>query len=255
SVPIDLPEEIDTVKAASQPVALEPASAIQPAAATELVDTPRVPVETLAEPRPPLIQMIAIPQTLPPDVLRLLKRASFVEGSVRPAAGTMPVKGAPAWAKGGSPVHGALAPRQAIVYVLDMSGSMGEWGKFDAARRALIATLRMQPESVRFQVVVYSGTANVPLRGAPGECLPATARNVERTIAALQTLAAPAGHSNHVEGVRIALAFRPNHVLLFTDSDDLPLSAFRGLLHQAEKPADLSVAKVGASVEKPIPLK
>lgn len=81
-------------------------------------------------------------------------------GSVTPTAATVPS----AWAVGGTAVHGPLAADQAIVYLLDASGSMGEWGKFDAARRALVATLRLQPPNVRYQVVVYAGTATVLLR-------------------------------------------------------------------------------------------
>ena len=38
---------------------------------------------------------------------------------------------------------------------------MGEWGKLEAAKRAVVATLRQQPETVWVQVVVYDGTARL----------------------------------------------------------------------------------------------
>ncbi|HEY2910411.1 MAG TPA: vWA domain-containing protein [Gemmataceae bacterium] len=163
---------------------------------------------------------------------------------------------AAAWSVGGMAVHGPLAPNQAIVYLLDASGSMGEWGKFDAARRALVATLRLQPPNVRYQVVVYAGTATVLLRGAPGECLPATPGNLTRTIAALEALPAPAGRSNHVEGLRTALTLHPELVLFFTDGDDLPALALRNVRKQAARPATVCLARVnGDRVEAPLEVK
>ena len=132
------------------------------------------------------------------------------------------------------------------MYLLDASGSMGEWGKFDAARAALIATLRLQPPTVRFQIVIYAGTARSPLRGGAGEALPATAANIDRAIEALQTLEPPTGRSNHLEGLRVALFFRPDVALFLTDGDDLPAARFRGLVKQAEKPATICIARATA---------
>jgi hypothetical protein len=122
---------------------------------------------------------------------------------------------------------------------------MGEWGKFDAARRALVATLRQQPESVRFQVVIYAGSASV-LLPATG-CLPATADNVNRTIDALHALGPPSGRSNHAEGVQAALKLRPDFVLILTDAADLPTLTLRALVKQAAKPAVVCVARVTAT--------
>jgi len=132
---------------------------------------------------------------------------------------------------------------------------MGEWGKFDRARQALIATLRIQPESARFQVVVYSGTALVPVHGAPGQCLPATPANLARTIAALEALSAPTGRSNHLEGLRSAVAFHSDLVLFFTD-DDLPRTAFRGITKSLERTVSICMAKVGTdTIESPMEVK
>jgi hypothetical protein len=206
---------------------------------------------------PPLASAIAIPRTLPAELMALLKKAAparsaVVETAVRPAAtasgGYKPpvAKAGPAWATGGTPVHGALPANQTIVYLLDASGSMGEWGKFDAARGALIATLRLQPPTVRFQIVVYAGTVKTPLRDAATESLPATAANINRAIDALHSLESPTGRSNHLEGLRAALFFHPDVVLAFTDADDLPAAQFRGLLKQAARPAAICLARVSA---------
>jgi hypothetical protein len=192
----------------------------------------------------------SIPHMLPAEWLTLLKKATAAQPApVQPAAGSAPTTDpGPTWAQGGTAVHGPLNAKQSIVYVLDASGSMGEWGKFDAARRALVATLHLQPETVRFQVVVYSGTASVPVRSVPGACIPATAGNIARTIDALNALGSPTGRSNHAEGLRTALAFHPDLVLFFTDADDLPGAVFRGILKQASMPTMVCVGKVDARV-------
>lgn len=215
--------------------------------------------------RPPLARSVPIPRTLPPELLALVRKTATASdvvevpappAEVRPAGGAVAshLPTGPAWAAGGSLVHGPLAPGLAIVYVLDASGSMGAHGKFDTARRALVATLRSQPETVRFQVVVYAGAASVPLPA--GGCMPATAENIARVIGALQAVAAPAGRSHHVEGLQKALSLRPDLVLVFTDADDLPTPVLRGVLKQAAKPAVVCVAKVAAGrVEQPIEVK
>jgi len=191
--------------------------------------------------RPPLVRSPAVPNALPPELLALMRKPAppVPDPAVQPAAAT----GAPTL-DGGAALHGAVGPGRAVVYVLDASGSMGEWGKFDAARRALAATLRAQPGVARFQVVVYAGGAVVPLPSAGG-CLPATADNVARMTAALAALPPPAGRSDHAAGLRAALALRPDFVLVLTDADDLPAGVVRALLRQAARPAALSVAAVG----------
>ncbi|MBX9585250.1 MAG: VWA domain-containing protein, partial [Gemmataceae bacterium] len=145
---------------------------------------------------------------------------------------------------GGTPVHGALAAGQTIVYVLDASGSMGEFGKFDLARKALAATLRRQPEAVRFQVVVYSGRAVVLLPAGSGRCVPATAQNAARMADALLAAGPPAGRSDHAEGLRKALELHPDVVVFLTDADGPPPTAFRGLLRTADPRPAVWVARV-----------
>lgn len=142
--------------------------------------------------------------------------------------------------EGGDALHGSLAEGQTIVYLLDASGSMGQSGKLDRAKHALAATLREQPESVRFQVIVYAGFAK-PL--APGGCQTATDENVERAI---QDLAAiePAGRSSHVEALRLAANLNPEQVLVLTDAEELPAAAIRDLLRRLARPPVVSLATV-----------
>jgi hypothetical protein len=173
--------------------------------------------------------------TVTPIALNPKAPASPNTQPVRPAVGIVPAT--PSYS-----IHGALQPNQRIVYLLDASGSMGEWGKFTTARRAVLATLREQPETVRVQVVVYGGSAHMIV---PGGYVPATRANIDRIEEGLLKWE-PAGRSEHAVGLRVALQQQPDFVLMLTDADDLTAAKFRGVLQQAEKPAAICVAKVGA---------
>ena len=198
---------------------------------------------------------MAVPHALSPDVLNRIRQpraTSFrpptpvTDPNVKPAANT---NAAPAQAR---PIHGALRRAQTVVYVLDCSGSMGEFGKFATARAALVATLRLQPGEVRFQVVAYNTTARLLLAGG---CVPATAANVTAAETALAELSA-AGRSNHAEAVRRAAALRPDVIVIVTDAEELSASAFKPALAAAGKSVVVCVAKVaGDGVGEPRELK
>jgi hypothetical protein len=182
--------------------------------------------------RPPVAPVV--PNALSADVIAMIRRpAAVTDPNVKPAAHTAPAA---------RPIHGAMRAGQTVVYVLDCSGSMGEFGKFDAARAALVATLRRQPEAVRFQVIAYNSTAR-PL--VPGGCAAASAENIARAEAALAGLKA-AGRSNHAEAVRSGAALRPDVILILTDADDLHITALKPALAVAGKPVVVCVAKATA---------
>jgi Mg-chelatase subunit ChlD len=131
---------------------------------------------------------------------------------------------------------------QRIVYILDCSGSMGEFGKLAAARAALTATLRRQSAEVRFQVIAYNSTARSLF---PGECVVATGANIARAEERLADLNA-AGRSNHAEAVRLAANLRPDVIVLLTDADDLSAAQFKPAFAAAGKSVPVCVAKVTA---------
>jgi Mg-chelatase subunit ChlD len=135
-----------------------------------------------------------------------------------------------------------MKPGQCIVYVLDCSGSMGEFGKLTLARAALVRTLRQQPGEVRFQVLAYNSTARQLLAGG---CLAATPANIASTETALASLKST-GRSNHVEAVRVAVALRPDVIVLLTDAEDLTAVSFKAVLAGAGKPVPVCVARVSA---------
>lgn len=253
--------DVAAVPASPAPHAVEPVRPPEPAPPTG---------------RPPTVPHV--PRVLPPELLARLRRPApepvggpVVEVALTPTA-ARPTPPAPAGVRpaghaeagtaaaaddgsAGAPVHGPLGPGQTVVYVLDTSGSMGEWGKLAAAKRALVATLRRQPPTVRFQVVVYAGRGRVLLPAPVGGCVAATAENAERIAGALRAVE-PAGRSDHADGLRTALALRPDFVVVFTDADDLTAARVRGVLAGAARPAVVCVAAVGPSgVGPPAPLR
>ena len=208
--------------------------------------TPQPPLPP--EPASPQVALKPAPQLLPPEITARIRLPSadsspIVDTGVHQASAVGVPVGAPA-------IHGPLAPNQTAVYVLDCSGSMGASGKFDAARAALVSTLKQQPASVRFQVIVYTGTA-APLLAGNGNALPATEANIRLATGALAKLDAR-GASNHLGAVRAALAFRPDVVLLLTDADDLNATVLKAVA----KSVVLCVGQVtAAGVQSPRELK
>jgi len=166
----------------------------------------------------------------------------MTDPNVKPVAAAMASPTAP-------PLHGAMKAGQSVVYVLDCSGSMGEFGKLDVARAALVSTLHRQGGEVRFQVIAYNTTAKALLRGV---CVPATVANVTATETALATLKAT-GRSNHAEAIRSAVALNPDVIVLLTDADDLTLDKLKPRLAPGEKSVPLCLVLVtadGASVPR-----
>ncbi len=204
----------------------------------------RPPAEPVVNPVPPPVPELAVEVPPPANPIgAAVTDVAVTPIALRPSApvnAASPVRGSPAKS---TALHGALKPGQAIVYVLDASGSMGEWGKFAAARRSMLATLREQPVTTRVQVIVYDGTAR---RVLPGDCVPATEANVARIEAALASWE-PAGRSDHEAGLRAALTFRPDFVLILSDAADLDAAMFRAVLRQWRTSAILCTAKVTAN--------
>jgi hypothetical protein len=242
----------------------EPPSAVPAKPQGAIPETP----QAAATPEPPALLPSkpfaqTVPQTLPPELVAILRKPTATpsgtlnppasDPNTRPAGGVAGTNaGTPA---GGVPaIHGALAPGKTVVYALDASGSMGAAGKFDAARAALISTLRQQPATVRFQIIVYAGTAT-PLLTSDGHGLLASEANVRLAAEKLATLEAR-GRSNHLAAIRAALAFQPDVILMLTDADDLSAAATKPVLASSPKPVLVCVGQVATEgVQRPRELK
>jgi hypothetical protein len=206
--------------------------------ATE-IDLPVTPEPRPAERDPPVV-----PPASPPPATAALPRVHALPLRSLPAEALAIISrtaAAPGHNAGVTAIHGALEPGRRIVYVLDTSGSMGEHGKLALAASALLATIRSQPESVRFQVIAYNSAA-CPLL-ANGDCVPATPANASVAGERIRQLESK-GTSRHHEAIRLAARFRPDTIVLLTDAEGLTLAQFRPILAAAEKPPYITVSRV-----------
>ncbi|WP_162672972.1 VWA domain-containing protein [Gemmata massiliana] len=206
----------------------------------------------------------AVPKTLPPELIAMIHKPGAITHSapvavsppvrdpnVKPASGT---NGARPSAPAARAMHGALRESQTVVYVLDTSGSMGAAGKFEAARAALVATLKQQPATVRFQIIVYDSSA-YPLLASNGSALPTTEANIRAATTALAALE-PRGKSNHLVAVRAALGISPDFIVLLTDADDLTARTLKPVLSSVSKAPPVCVGLVTPEgVQQPRELK
>ncbi|WP_157470311.1 VWA domain-containing protein [Gemmata sp. SH-PL17] len=205
-----------------------------------------------------------VPKTLPPELIAMIHKPGAITHSA-PAAVSPPVRDPNVKPAGGTngtklsalaarAMHGALRDSQTVVYVLDISGSMGATGKFEAARAALVATLKQQPATVRFQVIVYDSSA-YPLLASNGSALPATEANIRAATTALAALE-PRGKSNHLVAVRAALGIGPDFIVLLTDADDLTARTLKPVLSSVSKAPPVCVGLVTPEgVQQPRELK
>jgi hypothetical protein len=187
----------------------------------------------------------AIPATLSPESLGLIRRRAGNDASpANPAvdAHVVPAGGLgtpPALAV--APLHGSLKPGQSIVYVLDCSGSMGEYGRLARAKAVLMATLERQRTGVRYQVVLYNSVAWYVFRGGLVGAKDENLAICERHFMQLEAR----GRSNHAEAVRMAANLQPDLIVMLTDAHDLPVARLGSIVTQtAGKPVPLHVAHV-----------
>ncbi len=209
-------EEPRTPVTTAEPVAepiREPIKSQATAVADPLLPKAPEPTELASDSaRSPHIQ--AMPQILPASMRDRIRspRHAPNDSNIRPVKGVAT-----------TPLHGAMTEGHSVVYVLDCSGSMGAFGKLEAARSALIATLRRQSGGVRFQVIIYNSVTRMVL---PGGCVAATPANIAAIEAGLANLT-PSGKSNHSEAVRAAHALRPDVIVVLTDADELLSNRFK----------------------------
>ncbi len=183
-----------------------------------------------------------VPGLLPPGFIEIMKRSQSVTNqptSVGPAevvkpAGSTTIADTP-------PLHGAMKPGQSVVYILDCSGSMGEFGKLDMARSALMATLRRQPETLHFQVIPYNSNARLLLPGA-WSTISGNLALTENRLARLEAT----GRSNHAEALRVAVTLRPEAIVWLTDADDLSAAKLKPIISGAGKPIPIYMSTVSA---------
>jgi hypothetical protein len=199
---------------------------------------PPTPIEPVETGHPPTLTQI--PRALTPELLAVVRRARETStASETTDPGLLPASAVSTPLI--SPLHGAMKPGQTVVYILDCSGSMGEFGKLALARSTLLATLQRQPEGVRFQIIPYNSNARLLLPGGYAS-MTANLAPVEGLLAKLVA----AGRSNHTDALRVAIGLRPEAIVWLTDADDLSATKLKPVLNGAGKPTPVYVAEVSA---------
>jgi Ca-activated chloride channel family protein len=126
--------------------------------------------------------------------------------------------------QGGTSLFGIRDAGERIVYVIDRSSSMQDFGKLTAARRELESSLSHLDGSIAFQVLVYNQQVQ-PLnaRGTQG-LIHATVTNKNQILGQLKVVL-PDGGTQHRAALQAALPLRPTVVYFLTDAEDPGLTA------------------------------
>jgi hypothetical protein len=128
-------------------------------------------------------------------------------------------------APGKASFFGASAKGERIIYVLDASGSMHDYGAIDVARRELKASLERLTPGQRFQVIFYNNTPRPMAQVAGREDLPrATEVNKARARQFIDSQQPQLG-TNHLDALELALSQKPDVLFLLTDADIPRLTA------------------------------
>lgn len=192
-------------------------------------------------PLPPALAATKVERVQPPAPLP--EKVRDVEVGVtqpRPMHGgdVTPVGGQSGNTTGAPPLHGGGRGIKSIVYVLDRSSSMTE--HLALAKARLLATLQQLEPEQTFQVVAYNSDA----RSFGTQLQVASEANIARVKRWMSDLQAE-GRSEHRVGVREALAFKSDAVLLLTDADDLTSNEVRQIAGDIRHPVALAAIIFG----------
>jgi hypothetical protein len=194
----------------------KPAPALVPAAAPS-VSSPKPTRDARAErPSPPTLFPAATAERLPP----LASDSPGLNGA-GPSGGGSGAGAATTFFQIGTEA-------QAVVYVIDRSGSMGLNGSLAAAKRELVASLERLPATARFQVIFYNRIAE-PLRiHGRTDLVPASVENKAEAARLLEAISAE-GSTEHLPALTRALALGPDIIFFLTDADDMRADQVRAV--------------------------
>lgn len=202
----DNPNEADNPNLADAPA---DAAADAPAD----VEQAPVPLNLPTQDAPPVIGAGAAPPSAVPNDLTDLPKANRVAGDPGGGGG----KG-----RGSTGIFGLNDRAKTVVYVIDRSGSMIDFGAMAAAKAELRSSIESLDNSQRFQIVVYNQTAQI--MKLKGEARPPlyVASEYNKLLAKdrfVNNIRADGGTS-HMPALRQALSLRPEIIYFLTDADD-----------------------------------
>lgn len=183
--------------------------------------------ESLASEAPPVSLDLPAPTKLPRPGLGMgapprETRALLEDSSLKPV-GTADEGAADGEAGDGrgrkTSFFGASARGQRIVYVLDASGSMLDFGAIDVAKQELKASLERLAPDQQFQILFYNNTPRPMIQLTARDDLPrATDTNKARARQFIDSLQPQLG-TNHFPALELALSYTPDVLFLLTDAE------------------------------------
>lgn len=223
----------------------EAANQAETADADQTSDQPAPEENQLTEERPPSEAELAAAATdnlpeLPSDLLELPEtEVADVVGAGSPlkqptsasaADALTGVEGAPsptallAAADGETSFFNISVKGRKFVYLVDRSGSMGDYRQLAVAKRELLASINSFDSTQQFHVLFYNNTyEQMTLNGKPPGLQWAT--DINKTLAGqFIKRMTPEGGTTHLPALMKALSYRPEHLYFLTDATE-PLSA------------------------------
>ncbi|HUG18832.1 MAG TPA: hypothetical protein VMM56_07620, partial [Planctomycetaceae bacterium] len=137
---------------------------------------------------------------------------------VQPAVGSIPFQ--PALGAGPGDVHflGAVDQGKTIVYIIDCSGSMGDYDALEFAKAELMASLQGLNAAQKFHVIFYNEQLKeLDINQKPGELATATDVNRNLTKRFIGTVRPQMG-TRHVPALTRALVLKPDVIFFLTDA-------------------------------------
>lgn len=142
---------------------------------------------------------------------------------IQAASSALPLPAAYGQGDGKIRFLGATDSGATFVYVIDCSGSMGDYDALEYAKAELLTSLQALTPAQKFQVIFYSEKAYpLNLSGSGTKMVPGT--DVNRNKAKQQISAAePLVGTRHMPALLAALKYDPDVIFLLTDAQDVSL--------------------------------
>lgn len=130
---------------------------------------------------------------------------------------------------GGPPGAGFMGAKDRatrVVFVIDSSASMLNYGAMQAAKSALVSSLQSLVESQQFQIIFFNDKATLlKLQGKRDPVL-VSANEINKTLARQEIAAvSPDFGTNRLEALMLALRMNPEAIFFLTDADEPQLDA------------------------------
>lgn len=154
--------------------------------------------------------------TLPPSDPRDRIKAGTAQSPSATLGAAMP----------GAAFMGARDNGTRIVFVIDCSASMNNFGAMRSAKAALVSSLQSLSDTQQFQIIFYNQTPRLmtPANGKSSQLMFATELN--KTLARQQIAGTePDLGTAHVPAIELALRLNPEVMFFLTDADEPQLTA------------------------------